>query len=336
MKKFTKFYSVLFLAALLSCQKSEEKLDPQSNKCLITQTDNYDGTKLSYTVNYEYDENKNLVKRTSKYTTGKIYIENYKNEYDSNKNLIKVTLTDQDSKLHSVIDYVYYSTGKVKTKTEQSHVYNKIKMTTEYNLEGKEIYYSGKSPNDNYERKTSYDSKNNMIFQESTQNGQLDLTVINTYNENNKIIKSIYKGGFNSTKEYTYDQTGKLVKTVDHTGLETTFISGSDKTIRESESKRNGVYVSSEKSEFTSEGNLIKTFFSHNKKDYSLIADYTYHTNSVPKTQKIYDFKKNSKTEVFMTYDVVYNEKGQALNVKIYDKDTYLISYSYENKFNCQ
>lgn len=335
MKKFTKFYSVLMLVALLSCQKSEEDLEPQSNKCLITQTDNYEGTKFSNTVSFEYDKNKNLIKRTTKYANGKILIDNHKNEYNAENDLIKVTFTDQDSKLVSIIDYTYFEKGKIKSKIEQGYLYSKSKLTTEYNISGKETYFVNKNGNEIFERKTQYDSKNNILLQETIQNGNVQLTYFNTYDGNNRLLKSVYKGHSNSSTEYIYDQNGVLSKTIDHTGLEKTYKINSEKTIKETESKRFGVYVSSERFEYDNDGKLLKIYNSNNNKDYHLMLEYTYHPNSIPKTQKSYSFKNNSTSEVFMTFDVVYNDKGQALTVKVFDRNTYQIGYSYENKYIC-
>lgn len=335
MKKFTKFYSVLLLSALLSCQKSEEELEPQSAKCLIIQTDNFEGSKLSNTVNFEYDKNKNVVKRTTKYVNGKILIENYKNEYNSENDLIKVTLTDQDAKLVTTTEYTYYEKGKIKSRIDQGYLYSKSKLTTEYNIGGKEIYYVNKNGNEIFERKTRYDSKNNIILQETIQNGNVQLTYINTYDGNSRLLKSVYQGSSNISTEYVYDQNGVLTKTIDHTGLEKTFKVNSEKTIKETESKRFGVYVSSERFEYANDGKLLKIYNSNNNKDYFLMLEYTYHPNSIPKTQKSYSFKNNSTTEVFMTFDVVYNDKGQALNVKVFDRNTYQVGYSYENKYIC-
>ena len=186
-----------------------------NDKDKIIKERRYDELSDTYCKEYEYDSNDNVVKEiTTMYATSTETVTTYM--YNNKSQLIKEVNNG------TITDYVYDSSGNKMRETTKSASGSTFSTTSyKYDENGNLVYefydvidpeFSKYIKSKSYEIVYTYDEKGNLLTKKT--NG--DWKVINTYDDQNRIIKEIHYDTDQKRQvtEYIYDQDGKLIKKI--------------------------------------------------------------------------------------------------------------------------
>jgi len=207
------------------------------NKRFSGKTENF----ITKNINYDYKDRKKTEFRIDSSNPNKGYLLIY--EYDANNNISKESRYQFETGYESSTLYFYTSKNKItdvktyipivyqkqmdgsfSTKTDSiGTVYPRKKILYDVAGNSKEIiHYSDFNPESKnavtHKLKLKYDDFNNLIEEHLVTNDTFQESRIYSYNDNNQIIKHIYKSKFNSNHDFeaNYKYDNNLLIRIDY------------------------------------------------------------------------------------------------------------------------
>ena len=161
-----------------------------------------DHSTYNYIREYEYDENRNIIKTIRHDDDGDTYV--YEYTYDKNGNVLKSveTYTSDSYSRREIIEYTYDSHNN-EIKRESTHSY----VSDNYNSTDTTVYVTN----------NTYNTQGNLIKRvEFNSFGEVDRTYEYEYDADGNMLKNScdYSYGDSRKTEYTYDKSGNIVKEV--------------------------------------------------------------------------------------------------------------------------
>ena len=327
--------TILTLIIFYSCKSdSIDACTTDCSKCVILSSKGYNSdNSLSRESIYEHDDNFNITKITEiSYSKGNIYstvITENENVY-VNQLLSKATQR-VGGQINEHSEISYYPNNKVK-KTETKDKNNILKTTSEYDQNGKLVYYYGKYA-EIYEEKYTYDSKGNELTKYHYTNGNNDFSYISEYDGENKIIKQIYAQSYpnqnpsTTTSTYFYNTTGKLSEIkYEYVGRvdidKKSYLYNNKNLLVSTISYLGKVTKSQENRDYDDNGLLIKVSAFYDNSPFEVFQELSYHSN-----RRVKQFIQKMPQPAYVGY-VAYNydDMGNDIGFELLDNSRKILS----------